>query len=761
LKPSGPLLVHEVTGLNPVPVFAIATPTSVAEVSAALRRTDVPVSVGGGHFSMGGQTASPGSLHLDLRALNRVLEFSPVTRTLRVEAGIRWCDIQQFLDPHGFAVSIMQTYANFTVGGSLSVNVHGRYIGLGPVVLSVREIRLVLPGGEVVDASPDRHAEYFYAAIGGYGAIGVIVEVELALADNRRLERRSATMPLEDYPQYFRQHVRHVPGVVFHNADMYAPRFERVRAVSWFETTRPATTRLRLQWQRRRYLAEKYFLWAVTETPFGKWRRQYLLDPLIYARRAVHWRNYEAGYDVAELEPISRHQTTYVLQEYFVPVERFVECARAITAVLARHRVNALNISVRHAIGDPGTLLAWARGETFAFVLYHKQRTRTNAVERVGVWTRELIDTVLACGGTYYLPYQLHATQAQFHQAYPRARELFALKGRLDPAYRLRNALWDKYYASEIGVTVDYPTRIGAATGLAPALRASTANSEFHAVMCESPWSDAMYRFLHNVFRLHPEDRFHLLIRDACEQYDDDESIYRHIQARLPGIRPWHADITLAVPALRKQQGEMLRQTLELLGTRRRIDGYVEIGSTGRYASVLRRALDLAGPLVMVNDVPPGNSPSDILDRGGLRKRGRYVPLADYAPLPADVLPDASVDLVSCYVGLHHIAPDRLGPFVRSIARVLRPGGLFVLRDHDVRTPAMFRFVSLIHTVFNTGTGASWEQNRDELRYFVSVDEWVLRLAAQGLLDRGARLLQANDPSDNVLMVFERARGTT
>lgn len=73
----------------------------------------------------------------------------------------------------------------------------------------------------------------------------------------------------------------------------------------------------------------------------------------------------------------------------------------------------------------------------------------------------------------------------------------------------------------------------------------------------------------------------------------------------------------------------------------------------------------------------------------------------------------------------------------------------------------MFRFVGLIHTIFNAGTGASWEQNRDELRYFVSIEEWVRRLRAVGLVDQGARLLQPNDPSDNVLMSFVRESGAS
>ncbi|HEV7716635.1 MAG TPA: FAD-binding oxidoreductase, partial [Steroidobacteraceae bacterium] len=219
------LIVNDVTQLNPVPVFAIARPTTVAEVQDALRNTATPVSVGGGHFSMGGQTASPGTLHLDLRGLNQVLSFSPVERTLRVQAGIRWCDIQKFIDPHDLSVRVMQTYANFTVGGALSVNCHGRYVGLGPVILSVRAISLVLANGELVHASPQENSELFYAAIGGYGAVGIIVEAELSLAENSRVERVDMKMPVTRYWAHFCETARSSGSAVFHNADLYPPHY--------------------------------------------------------------------------------------------------------------------------------------------------------------------------------------------------------------------------------------------------------------------------------------------------------------------------------------------------------------------------------------------------------------------------------------------------------------------------------------------------------------------------------------------------------
>src|SRR5258706_5433588 len=176
-----------------------------------------------------------------MRSFNKVVRFSPQQRTIRVQTGIRWCDIQRFVDPHNLSVKIMQTYANFTVGGSLSVNVHGRYIGLGPLILSVRSIAIVLADGKLVEASPDSNPELFYGAIGGYGGLGVIVEAELELDEDCRVERISRKLKAKDYVAHFRKTVRDSRETVFHNADMYPPDYTRVRGETWKETTKPAT----------------------------------------------------------------------------------------------------------------------------------------------------------------------------------------------------------------------------------------------------------------------------------------------------------------------------------------------------------------------------------------------------------------------------------------------------------------------------------------------------------------------------------------
>lgn len=80
---------------------------------------------------MGGQISATGSLHLDMRGMNGVVWLDASRRRVRVQAGMTWRELQDVIDPHDLAVKIMQSYSNFSIGGSVSVNCHGRYVGPG------------------------------------------------------------------------------------------------------------------------------------------------------------------------------------------------------------------------------------------------------------------------------------------------------------------------------------------------------------------------------------------------------------------------------------------------------------------------------------------------------------------------------------------------------------------------------------------------------------------------------------------------------
>lgn len=437
-------IINDVTGLNPVAVSREIRPTSTAQVQSTVRDWKGTLSVGGGRYSMGGQIAAPDSLHLDMRGLDCIVAYSPTDRVIRVQSGATWRSIQDRIDPYDQSVKIMQSYANFTVGGSVSVNCHGRYVGRGALVNSVRALQVVMPDGEVVEASRDRDTELFQAAVGGYGGVGIITEVELDLDDNFPIERVVESVKLADYPEWFRAHVLADERVILHNADLVAPQFDAPTAISWVRTQKPVTEPRRLVPRGLSYAKERNLVWAVSELPAGDRLRNAFEDKVLDEPKVV-WRNFEASLDAASLEPRTRIMSTYVLQEYFIPIQNFLSFIQQMAAILRSHRTGALNVSIRHAPADRESLMKWAPVDVFCFVLYYKQRVTESASKAAEAWTRALISAAIDHGGRYYLPYRLHATREQFERAYPEASRFAAFKKAVDPAHRLRNLLWDHY----------------------------------------------------------------------------------------------------------------------------------------------------------------------------------------------------------------------------------------------------------------------------------------------------------------------------
>src|SRR5258708_4179483 len=176
-----PLVINDVSQLNPIHVSEVITPTTTAEIVEAVKRHSGPISIGGARHSMGGQTATEGALFIDMRQFNRFLDFLPVDKTITVQAGASWRQIQERIDPANLPVKIMQTYANFTVGSSLSVNAHGRYVGLGPIILSVKSLKVVLADGTIVEASPISNADIFTGVIVAYRGPALILLAPLSL----------------------------------------------------------------------------------------------------------------------------------------------------------------------------------------------------------------------------------------------------------------------------------------------------------------------------------------------------------------------------------------------------------------------------------------------------------------------------------------------------------------------------------------------------------------------------------------------------
>ncbi|MDH5545012.1 MAG: class I SAM-dependent methyltransferase [Gammaproteobacteria bacterium] len=266
----------------------------------------------------------------------------------------------------------------------------------------------------------------------------------------------------------------------------------------------------------------------------------------------------------------------------------------------------------------------------------------------------------------------------------------------------------------------------------------------------------AFLEFYTNVFHLYPEHEFHRLVEELTQRHESDRDIYQSLQQSLNDISPFLVDLRFAVPALRKQKAEMTRQTLYLVDSTRTWDGYLEVGSTGRYISQLQEKLQIHGEKFLLHTVEPGYSPEDILERGQLNKLGKFVDMGNYTAQFTNTIPANSLDLVTVYIGFHHCPVDQREAFIGGLRDLIRPGGKLVLRDHDAHNEDLRRVAALAHDTFNAGTRQPWKANEVELRNFYSLDYIIHFLEKLGLRYDGRVFFQAGDPTRNGLMSFTR-----
>lgn len=293
----------------------------------------------------------------------------------------------------------------------------------------------------------------------------------------------------------------------------------------------------------------------------------------------------------------------------------------------------------------------------------------------------------------------------------------------------------------------------------APAFAGETidaATGNFRYIYADPELRAGFLDFLTNVFHLYPQHDFHQLLDSLSQPGATDEDVYRALQAQLGEISPFLGALRYAIPALKAQKVIMAEQTLELLDGNARYDGYLEIGSTGRYISTLEDRLDIEGDVFLLHTQEGGYGPEDIVERGQLPKIGTHVDMGDYSIAFADTIPHNSLDLVTVYIGFHHCPLHKRRAFIGAVRDVMRPGAKLILRDHDARDEDMWRMAALAHDTFNAGTNETWRTNRNEVRNFYSLRYIVGYLEDLGLRYDGDVYFQPGDPTRNGLMAFTK-----
>ncbi len=443
--------INDISCLNETRVYDVVTIKNVDDIHQALKLAQekkLRISIAGVRHSMGGQAFFKDALVLDMTHFNHIINLDKEHKTLTVQSGATWHQIQLYLHPQNLAVKAMQSTDIFTVGGSISVNAHGMDHTVGTIASTVKSLTIMFANGNIEKITLTEQPLLFNAIIGGYGLFGIILEVELEVTDNVMYERDATIIHYRDFPTFFEHIMQNKSYGLFYAhlstsplsffKDMVIYGYTQVEHDGPFKPLGKISLinirRFLVNLSKRRKYAQVF-----------KWIAEKYIDPNL---DKLHTRNIlsrnEIMHDSVEYLDNVLINETDILQEYFIPRKHFIACIDQMRTILQKSSIPVLNASIR-IINKESIMLNYAPQDMFAIVLYLNQRVNRPALQAMEKLTYDLINLVLKFDGTFFLPYQLLYTHEQLYQAYPKIDAFFHLKKEYDPDLLFMNHFYAKY----------------------------------------------------------------------------------------------------------------------------------------------------------------------------------------------------------------------------------------------------------------------------------------------------------------------------
>src|SRR5436189_3745288 len=426
------------------------------EIVRSASRQGLPISVSGCRHSMGAQQFATDSLCIDTRSLDRVISFDQESGLIEAEAGIQWPKlIHTYLDAQEhrekeWGIAQKQTGADtFTLGGSLSSNVHGRGLAMKPLISNIEAFTLIDAQGETVRCSRTDNYELFRLAIGGYGLFGLISAVTLRLVPRQKLRRVVTIVEATDLARSFEQRIAQnfLYGDFQFSVDEKSPGFLQHGVFSCYKPID----------DREPIVAEKKFrdddwldLLRLAYTDRAKAFKRYS-DYYLSTNGQTYWSDtnqlsaYLPNYAQKLREEIGGDESSLIITEIYVPRRNLPDFLGQAAKLLHSNRTTVIYGTVRLIEKDDESFLAWAK-EPYACIIFNLLAFHTPpGIQASANSFRGLIDLAIARSGSYYLTYHKFAKAEQVIACYPEFKEFLNLKRKYDPSERFQSD-WYRYY---------------------------------------------------------------------------------------------------------------------------------------------------------------------------------------------------------------------------------------------------------------------------------------------------------------------------
>jgi FAD/FMN-containing dehydrogenase len=436
-------------------------PRSVRELFEVLnlaRRRGLSVSVAGGRHAMGGQQFLSGGCVVDMRALNRILDFNQDTGLITVQSGIVWPELMrgylslQAGEQQQWGIRQKQTGADsLTVGGAIAANIHGRGLDCAPFSCDVESMQVITPRGDLVTCSRLLNADLFRMVVGGYGLFGIITAATLRLVRRQKVQRVVALLTLPELMTGIESRINdgYTYGDFQFATDPNMSGFLRDGIFSCYQPIDNATSMPRDQirlsrqdWQRLLYLGHVNKRQAFLE----------FSDFYLRSSGQVYWNDtHQLNIYLDDYHRTLDHHLdskvpgTEMITELYVPRHRLAGFMDAVRADFLHHDVDLIYGTIRVIKRDEDAFLKWAK-EDYACVIFNLHVDHDEqGMARARNAFQQLIDRAIDLGGSYFLTYHRYADAEQLLHCYPEFPEFLRRKRNWDPDMRL-SSNWFQHY---------------------------------------------------------------------------------------------------------------------------------------------------------------------------------------------------------------------------------------------------------------------------------------------------------------------------
>lgn len=443
--------------LYPTNVTIITYPTTTKQIQEIVQHAHAAkkkVSIAGARYSQGGQSNATDSINIDLSRFNKLIQINKVQKIVKVQPGMTWEQLQNILQPLNLSVKVMQSSNVFSIGGSASVNVHGRDLRYGPMIETINSCTIINPAGEIQHLSRTENPELFSLVIGGYGLFGIIIEIELSLTDNPICYKEQEIIPYQKYIHHFSNEILTNP-----NINLYYGRFVMIPGDNYLQEVISVSYLVdhhKNQIKRQPLRPETSITW--NQLLFNAYRKNQgktisWLRHNLEMHSTAPWetgkftcRNQLMRPYVHSLDN-NNPKSTDLLQEYFIPVAQFTQFTDQLRTWSQSYNIKLLNVTLRFVPQNSELFLSYAQSDMIAFVLYFTTDLDHQSIEIIKQYTKKLTGACLQTGGTLYLPYQQFASSQAIHTSYPMLQDFIAKKKLYDPEETFTSNWYANYVA--------------------------------------------------------------------------------------------------------------------------------------------------------------------------------------------------------------------------------------------------------------------------------------------------------------------------